>query len=90
MTSQIFEATKEFFDVSFRWRTHESLSFAYCGSDQLIVNHNLQDLYRTHCEFRIAHHKFLILYYANVIVIQWQMPQTLLHENDKGQMQNEQ
>ena len=45
MTSQIFEATEEFFDVSFRWRTHESLSFAYSGSVQLIVNHNLQDLY---------------------------------------------
>jgi hypothetical protein len=45
MTSQIFEATEEFFDVCFRWRTHESLSFAYCGSIRLIVNHNLRHLY---------------------------------------------
>ena len=45
MTSQIFEATEEFLDVSFGWRTHESPSFAYCGSVSLIVNHNLHDLY---------------------------------------------
>jgi hypothetical protein len=47
MTSQIFEATEEFFDVSFRWRTHESLSFANRGNVPLtlIVNHNSQDLY---------------------------------------------
>jgi hypothetical protein len=45
MTSQIFEATEEFFDVCFRWRTHESLSFAYCGNVSLTVNHNLRQLY---------------------------------------------
>jgi hypothetical protein len=32
MTSQVFEATEEFFDVCFRWRTHESLSLASCGN----------------------------------------------------------
>jgi hypothetical protein len=32
MTSQVFEAIEEFLDVCFRWRTHESLSFAYCGN----------------------------------------------------------
>ena len=45
MTSQIFEAPEEFLDVSFRWRTHESLSFAYCGNMSLTVNHNLRHLY---------------------------------------------
>jgi len=45
MTSQVFEATEEFFDVCFRWRTHESLSLASCGNMSLIVNHNLHRLY---------------------------------------------
>ena len=32
MTSQIFEATEEFLDVCFGWRTHASFSFAYGGN----------------------------------------------------------
>jgi hypothetical protein len=42
MTSQVFEATEELFDVCFRWRTHESLSFAYCGNLPLTwISHEL-------------------------------------------------